>query len=351
MSSQFRFSSFNFTAFNSIALDREIPVFSLRFIITATNKVPIQDGGNLNELEIVTEEYLDRRFHEVFKNTPANYQYTAVQLKTTTDPFILDVYATSTFQIPGEVPTYVYLTEQVKKAFKVPLDVNQYETNFEYYTKELSLMSDTNPFYKTDDLAFIQRDNDWMIKDTNPKGTKQSLSDALSDKNHVIVPILGILGFLVLVAVGLLWIKGKENGVQVYENELTLDTKPEKNDERDGDAICSTPSYGKDEETARYLASVREELSKSNDLEDVKISDATVRIGELTEKPEPLGSYISPNYCDEVSCDEVEMECQFDEEYEKEYEEEYEEEEIEEDVGISINLKEDPPPASNVEIV
>lgn len=304
-------------------------MFSLQFLVS--NKVvPSQDGGSLNELEIVTEEYLEKRFDEVFNNTPALHQYTVVKMKPSDDPFIVDVLATSSFQIPGEVPTKEYLIEQAKEAFEIPLiDSNQYDTDFEVYIKDLSLMSDTNPFHGTVDIVFLQRNNDNSPKnDSMDKKTESGISD----KMLILFPLLGVLVLLLIVLVGMLWSKKRTHDQRTAQgNKRQLHLEPLQEDtEQDSEIVCSTSSYGEDEEAARS-----QPLATSNkELHEVSLVDDTVRIGELDQKP----SYEAPKYSDEIMCvQEVESE-------EEEFEEEYDEVTIEDnDADVFIFVKDDPP--------
>jgi hypothetical protein len=285
-------------------LPRDIPIFSLQFVVTSDEN-PADNLGNYNELQVVTEEYLGKRFDEVLTDTPALHKYTTVSVQKTSNPFIVDVTATTNFDIPGEVPTYDYLSGQVKRAFELLADAaDQYETDYNSYLNELSQMSDTNPFQSTVDIVFSQ----WDPNDANEQSqgpNSQSNSSTLAS----IAPLLGALAFVVLVIAALLWLKVRQSDNQALANDpRRLAGAKDNDDEDDRDTQCSTSSFGADEESLRYLDEVRKEYSRASNLQEVSLVDEAKRIGELKHKPEPVGTYENPNVVEDE-------EEEFDEEY------------------------------------
>jgi hypothetical protein len=330
-------------------LPRDIPIFSLQFVVTSDEN-PADNLGNYNELQIVTEEYLGKRFAEVLIDTPAIHKYTTVSVQKTSNPFIVDVTATTNFHIPGEVPTHDYLSGQVKGAFELPGDAaDQYATDYNSYLNELSLMSDTNPFQSTVDIVFSQ----WDPSDANEQ-SQDSHGQSNSSTLASTAPLLGALAFVVLVIAALLWLKVRQSDNQALAND-PLRLAGAKDNDDDRDTQCSTSSFGADEESLRYVDEVRKEYSRASNLQEVSLLDEAKRIGELKHKPEPVGTYDAPSVVDN---EEEEFEEEYveeepsnlakfeqllgkalgnDEEEEAEFEEEEYVEEILEDTDIQID--------------
>eukprot|EP00980_Cylindrotheca_fusiformis_P021773 scaffold8600_cov111-Cylindrotheca_fusiformis.AAC.5 len=374
---------------NTTLLPRDVPLFALEFVVSSDGN-PADNDGNYNELQIVTEEYLEKRFGQIFEGTPAIYKYTTVSFQTTNNPLLVYVTATVNIQIPGDVPTFDFLSAQAEKAFETPTTVadgnaTRQMSNFTSYMNELSLMSDTNPFQSTKAVYYSPWD---------PSADFDAVPSQKSSGTIAWTPLALLFGALVIVVLTIaviLWrmIRNKthandEDPLQ-FEHDPTSaadydETKYRDNVEHDRGTDCSTSIFGggdgTDEESPRHFNEVRTELLRENSLQEVSLvsSNDTNRIGELKRKPEPIGSYDAPRMFEDEEYEEESVkedppsnlakfenllgralgrhddETEYDEEEydeeeydEEEYdEEEYEEEEYEEEEeGEGIEVLED----------
>lgn len=85
---------------------REVPSFSLQFIVDPSSSTNNPGLADYNELTDVSEEYLDSFFRSVFEDVQVRHDGTALFLMVDEDdPFTVDYRVTLEFIIPGEVPT------------------------------------------------------------------------------------------------------------------------------------------------------------------------------------------------------------------------------------------------------
>lgn len=302
-------------------LPRDIPIFSLEFVLTSEEN-PADHLGNYNELQIVTEEYLGRRFEEILSDTPAALKFTTVSLQTTTDPLIVDVRTTINLHIPGEVPKFDFLSAHAKKAFEVVDDKKTpyYSTNFTAYLEELSLMSDTNPFQST--VKVIYRD----YNPADDDGAMLQVPESKSTLWKSLVPLLGALSLAIVMITILLCMKIRKADEDDANNDpLRFERghqgiKYSDNETESSNSPLGGVAAGADEESLRHLDEVRREYCRASNLQEVSLVDEAKRIGELKYKPEPVGTYDAPMVLENTTSEEEIVE-----EYEDEYEEEEEE--------------------------
>jgi hypothetical protein len=260
-------------------MEREIPLISIRYSVTSRSS-PDVDDGNYNELAVVTAEYLDEHFTTLFEDSPAHHAFTTVRLHKTGEPLSVDIQVGSNFIIPGEVPTLPFMFEKIQQAFE--------GTQLLGYLEELSEMNSNNPFSSTTSIELMTQLPD-HISGNGPPSTKPRAPVAVARKKSVMVPFLTGVGFLVLVIVGFLWVRKMRGDKDIdSSHQASLDEEDQSrtmnaNDEEKGftTAHYTTQVYGPDDETLRYLNSIRERYSKeddakssrSTDLEDVSLDD------------------------------------------------------------------------------
>ncbi|CAJ1939961.1 unnamed protein product [Cylindrotheca closterium] len=268
-------------------LPRDLPMFSLQFHTTSDYN-PADDLSNYDELEMYLGQYLGDRMDEVFMDTPGEHLFTEVYIDETADPFIVDVYATANFRIPGQVPTHEYLVQQTKEALTVQEDPDEYVNDFDYLIESVRSMNTTNPFHKTVDIVY----EPWAKK--NPANSSSHSSYWAS-----VFSLLGITAFLSLaIVISYAFKKHRESRFLLHDDPLQLHVV----ESRSG---INGMSYN-DEESLRHVDAVRKQYSDSNNLPQISFLE-----DPQDPQLEPAGSYEAPifiGYKDEVVEEEDEEE-------------------------------------------
>ncbi|KAL3936322.1 MAG: hypothetical protein SGBAC_008337 [Bacillariaceae sp.] len=275
-------------------LTRDLPMFSLHFYTTSDYN-PADDLSNYDELEMFLGQYLGDRMDEVFVDTPGELLFTEVYVDETADPFIVDVYATANFKIPGQVPTHEYLVQQAKEAFTVQEDPDAYDNDFDYLIQFVRTMNTTNPFHKTVEIVY----EPWEEKVAAEPSNQSSYW-------AVVFSLLGITAFLsIVIVISYVFKKHRESQFMHHNDPLQLHVVEPRNG-------INGMSYS-DEESLRHVDAVRKHYSTSNNLPEISLV-------EDHQDPQlaPSGSYEAPifvGYRDEVEEEEEESESAGSDEY------------------------------------
>jgi len=231
---------------------REVPSFSLQFIVDPSSSTNNPGLADYNELTDVSEEYLDSFFRSVFEDVQVRHDGTALFLMVDEDdPFTVDYRVTLEFIIPGEVPTINFLIDNLQLGL-------ERETSKASFISDLSSMSETNPFSKTTDFNVISRPSVSAAEMDRTGGKPQVGGTERLGKNNVLISLLAGTGLVVLVGVGLMWRKKKFNRGAVSDSNQTFSLFDKTNKKGTSTAGSKTSGlYGADEETMNYLNSIR----------------------------------------------------------------------------------------------
>lgn len=241
------------------------------------------DMGDYNELSVTTEYFFDSFFRSVFEDLPVSHDSTIVHvmLEDNDDPFMVDVLIGLDFVVPGEVPTVPFLLDWVEEAFERDASMNS-------YLWDLHSMSDTNPFSATKSVVIVRNiPQDAVGFSDGPGGpwTSDTYDDTDDDKKTVLISLISGLGVLILLLVGLLWVRQRRYGRRVVanEDELILDSGGSKSKNLKSLTVksSSTQRFSKEEDDAvEYLSSIRERYKDEEDEQTVKTAFDDVDIPE-----------------------------------------------------------------------
>jgi hypothetical protein len=265
-------------------------MFAIRYIVKSDLAL---SAGDYNELAIVTTEFLDEKFGNAFLATPAEHAFTTVESYKIREPLVVEFHVSSHFYIPGEVPLISYMYETLEQQFDA-----ESQAYYEYLS-DLSIMSDTNPFSKTERIEII--DN---LPAANSGSEVANLSSRNSDEQRkrtlILAPVVVTVTLFVLgLALCVFFRRSKDDGraggddssyfgkgMETDNSSYAEGTIEEGMHTVEAPAILNpngTQYYGDDLETVRYLNSIREsgleEASKSScseALEEVSLDDVSI---------------------------------------------------------------------------
>lgn len=229
---------------------RQIPSFSIHFNTDKTDKPP--NMADYNELSEVTEEYMDDFFSSVFEELGVRHDGTILFLSVNEEnPFTVDLVVTLEFIIPGEVPTVNFLINQLQDG----LEQNE---STEYFISDLSEMSRTNPFSKTESIEVVSRP---PVNGVDMIDDIQIFSSNAPNAQHIIISFISGM-FLVSVAViCAVWIRKLRKNKQDFSESgqsFALYGKSINSKSTSSESTSSsTGVHGTDDETVGYLNSIR----------------------------------------------------------------------------------------------
>jgi hypothetical protein len=272
---------------------REIPMFSIKYTLSI-NGVPAVDDGDYDELSAYTEEHLNGYISKFFDGSPAIHVETEVQLHKTGDPLVVDYHVGSHFRIPGEVPTLRFMFERIREAFEGEEAAN--------YISLLSQMNpDQNALHATTSIELVNHEPDLASDNGQSGGSRPS---PVSNKKSVMIPFLAGIGFLVLVIIGLMWVRKRRSSRAIEfdsADQLRLDEEDhsltsaanEAEKGANGSSSFSTRPYGVDEETLRYLHTIREKYKEEDDSKSSKASTELEEVSLDDDCTEDAGTCLS----------------------------------------------------------
>jgi hypothetical protein len=226
---------------------RDIPMFTVQFTIDGAMSRSTPVDGDYNELSVVSEEFLDSIFRSVFEDLEVTHDATRVFVMLGNDePFTVDFEVSLDFIIPSEVPTEGFLIDRIRESL-------ERDASAASYLFDLNAMSETNPFSATTSFRLVERA---VASDLNDGkgGSQANDTTGESSKNTVLIAVMAVIGNLVLLGVLILWIRRAPN----------LKTS----NERDNGAESSRDEYNADEETLRYLNTIRKRYRDEEDHEN-----------------------------------------------------------------------------------
>mmetsp|Transcript_16357 Transcript_16357/g.41010 ORF Transcript_16357/g.41010 Transcript_16357/m.41010 type:complete len:424 (+) Transcript_16357:107-1378(+) len=236
---------------------RDIPTFSIQFIVEDSSNPP--NLADYNELTDVSEEYLDNFFRTVFEDVKVVHDETALfLLPKENDPYTVEFKLTLEFVIPGEVPTINFLIDRLQAAFEM-------ETSQAFYIADLSEMSETNPFSKTESFIVVSRPPVSAAEMDRTGGNSKGPGVEIVGNNYVLISVLAGMGCVVLVGTGLMWKRKKRGAVSDSNEAFSLFDKSNKKGKIAG-------IYGADEDTMNYLNSIRKRY-KDNGKSSSSVTD------------------------------------------------------------------------------
>lgn len=232
--------------------NREIPSFSIQFTVEDSSSSNLPNLADYNELSDVSEEYLDKFFRSVFEDVQVRHDGTVLFVMVSEDdPYTVDFRITLEFIIPGEVPTINFLIDRLQ-------DGLERDTSRAFFISDLSMMSETNPFSKTESFRVVSRPPVSAAEMGRGVGNKTpvvSLDNV--GKGSVLKYLLASMGCVVLVGAALMWRKRKfkRSDVSSEKQIFSLFDKTNKKDTTTSSNVSGI--YGADEETMNYLNSIR----------------------------------------------------------------------------------------------
>jgi len=256
---------------------RYFPVFSLVFTFY-NQDWKTTELGDYEELSVVTTEFLGGYFSDYFGgDEPAQHYQTDASVQVLEDARKVDLHIRSSFIVPGDVPTVDLMMEVVENAFG--------GTSVRNYIAELKEMSSTNPYHHTKSVELVTHSPDGIAGN----GSTSSRRSARKRKS-VMIPFLVGLGFLVLVVLGLLWVRRRRDHQEVIAGQIHIDgdgdsafTGGERNDPiKPNTTTYSTRFYGTDNETLRYLNSIRSKYKYRDDENASKQSGSSTELEEVS---------------------------------------------------------------------
>lgn len=236
---------------------RELPSFSIKFNVDESLVSNTPGLADFNELTDVSEEYLDGFFASVFEDLAVVHYGTFLFLMPKEDdPFTVEFKLSLDFGIPGEVPTINYLIDRLQEAF-------ERETSQSFYIADLSMMSETNPFSKTESFVVMSRPAVSAAEMDRTGGPPKSAGVESAGNSYVLVSVLAGMGCVVLIGVGIMWRKKTSQGENVSDSNeaFSLFDKSNKKDDSESNKIAGI--YGADQDTMNYLNSIRKRYKDS----------------------------------------------------------------------------------------
>mmetsp|Transcript_25828 Transcript_25828/g.60562 ORF Transcript_25828/g.60562 Transcript_25828/m.60562 type:complete len:471 (-) Transcript_25828:192-1604(-) len=231
---------------------REVPSITIQFTVEDSSSSNYPNLADYNELSDVSEEYLDKFFRSVFEDVQVRHDGTVLFVMVSDDdPYTVDFRITLEFIIPGEVPTINFLIDRLQEGL-------ERDTSKAFFISDLSMMSETNPFSRTDTFRVVSRPPVSVAEMDRGIGNKSPVgSIEIVEKSHVLKYVLVGMGCVAIVGAGLMWKKknihesDRSNPKQIF----SLFDQRKKKDTTPG----STGSgiYGADEATMNYLDSIR----------------------------------------------------------------------------------------------
>ena len=192
-----------------LSTQRDVGLFSIRFWALSTN---VPDAGDYNELAVDTTEFLDKTMENVFEDSPATHAFTTVNSYKVKETYVVEFAVTSSFYIPGDIPTPGFLFTEVEQAFTTGSDA---------YIGILQDMSSTNPLatvYKIDfvDPAVARAEGTGITKSSGGGDSGSSLTTL------VLGPVLAFVGVLALATAYLTWSKKRNQDDASTSEKATL---------------------------------------------------------------------------------------------------------------------------------
>lgn len=153
-----------------------------------------------------------------------------------------------------------FLIDRLQAAF-------ERDTSQAFYIADLSEMSETNPFSKTESFIVVSRPP-VSAAEMDRTGGNSSGPVEIVGNNYVLISVLAGMGCVVLVGTGLMWKTKKRGAVSDSNEAFSLFDKSNKKGKIAG-------IYGADEDTMNYLNSIRKRYKdngKSSGSDDENIA-------------------------------------------------------------------------------
>jgi hypothetical protein len=268
MNSQYRFLlSYSFRPTENVeTIRKNVPDFAISYVIDSSRRSETLQEADYNELSVVSEEFLDRMFRSVFEDLAVEHHDTAAYALIDEDtPFLVSFRVTLDFVVPGEIPTVQFLIDRVQESFEE-------DASRTTYLLDLSTMSETNPFSATTSFSLITGSGNTSNGIVGrPGGSNQPpmvfTDNGVMSKKTVMVTSLSCIGFLILLLVGFLWVRGHKkpkfrpprssesaSTLPFYSGKLGIDNRGDETER----SVDSMEYGGADVETMSYLNSLRE---------------------------------------------------------------------------------------------
>lgn len=227
---------------------RDVPPFTLEYTIDGKMGRSTPTEGDYNELSVVSEEFLDSVFRAVFEDLEVTHDATRVFVLLGNDePFTVDFKARLDFVIPGEVPTVGFLIDRIRESF-------ERDASSASYLFDLNAMSETNPFSSTTSFRLVDRAIPSSLNDGEGGTSSKDSTTESSKKKYVLITVCASIGFLILLGILFLWRRQTPKLSTI--NEM------------DNGAVSSRDEYDADEETMRYLNTIRKRYQDEEDHEN-----------------------------------------------------------------------------------
>ena len=145
------------------------------------------------------------------------------------------------------------------------------DTSQAFYIADLSEMSETNPFSKTESFVVVSRPPVSAAEMDRTGGNSKGPGVEIEGNNYVLISVLAGMGCVVLVGTGLMW-KTKKRGANSDSNEaFSLFDKSNKKGKIAG-------IYGADEDTMNYLNSIRKRYKDNGKSSDSITDDENIAV-------------------------------------------------------------------------
>ncbi len=238
---------------------RDIPTFTLSYSIDGAMGRTTPQAGDYNELSVVSEEFLDSTFRSVFEDLEVTHDVTRVYVVLdNNDPFTVDFKVSLDFIIPSEVPTVGFLIDRIRESF-------EREASVAAYLFDLNAMSETNPFSATTSFSLVDRAVAAGMKDGGETVAEDPTTES-SEKSYIMITFLVLIGVSILLGVAFLLIRR---------------SRASTNNQMDNAAGLDGDEYNADEETMRYLNTIRKRYRDEEDHEEsVRSAFADVALPE-----------------------------------------------------------------------
>lgn len=243
--------------------------------------------GDYNELSVTSEYFFDSFFRSIFEDLQVSHDSTIVHVMLNDDgPFKVDFLLGFDFIIPGEVPTVPFLLDWVEEAFEREASINS-------YLWDLREMSDTNPFSATESFEIVHEIPQEAVGFSDgpggPFNNQGPTVESSGDKKKVMIIFLSGIGFLVLVLVGLLWVRQRRFNRQAVckeedENEFISSTEKDGYKDEDDSENESQRFSSQEEDAVHYLDTIRKRYNDDEDAHTVKTAFEDVDVDMPEER-------------------------------------------------------------------
>lgn len=245
-------SSWSFLTTIAVAdtMVREISPFKIAFSLSQPLYEEDLDDGDYAELSDNTQLHLTEYFRAYFEGEPADFYEATVRLQKTGDALVARFYVTTSFVIPGAVPTIANIYERMTDVFA--------GDEADSYVALLNGMGTGNPFRKTNSIALIN-EVPIAISGNGQSGSRPKIAES---KARLLPVIIGS-SMLLFVIAGLFWVRQQ---IRRAQKELELD-----NGEGQDEIPVTKPT---NKETQKYLETIKKQYredASNTELEDVSL--------------------------------------------------------------------------------